>query len=302
MADAVDETARLASTFDDASGDFDRLTPTVWGPAGQALIFQLGPGPGATVLDVCCGAGASALPAAAAVGPTGRVHAIDVADDLLEIGRLVAAERALQNIDFVCADATTWEPPSAVPEDGYDALAVSYGVFLLPRMDATFDRLVGLVRHGGRVGVTVWRAGAMEEISATLFDVVGLRNPAVAGRPSLRDRTPLHTIDLPRTLEAWLAAAGTHSVEVRTLSNLLPRHRRAVLGTGDRIGLAGGPGRARRRRGRRGARRIPRGRHRARHPHDRRDDPRRDRHGPAAPRDGVTGRVGPGSHLRDWTA
>ncbi|OOL29089.1 SAM-dependent methyltransferase, partial [Rhodococcus rhodochrous] len=60
MTDAVDETARLASTFDDASGDFDRLTPTVWGPAGQALVFQLGPGPGATVLDVCCGAGASA--------------------------------------------------------------------------------------------------------------------------------------------------------------------------------------------------------------------------------------------------
>ncbi|MCZ1071042.1 class I SAM-dependent methyltransferase [Rhodococcus sp. A5(2022)] len=243
MADAVDETARLASTFDDASGDFDRLTPTLWGPAGQALIFQLGPGPGATVLDVCCGAGASALPAAAAVGPTGRVHAIDVADDLLEIGRLVAAERALQNIDFVCADATTWEPPSAVPEDGYDALAVSYGVFLLPRMDATFDRLVGLVRHGGRVGVTVWRAGAMEEISATLFDVVGLRNPAVAGRPSLRDRTPLHTIDLPRTLEAWLAAAGTHSVEVRTLSNLLPATDELcwalVTGSGLRAVLAG---------------------------------------------------------------
>ncbi|MBH0123038.1 class I SAM-dependent methyltransferase [Rhodococcus sp. CX] len=219
MADPIDQVAR---TFDDASDRFDRLTATVWGPAGQSLVFALRLHPGDTVLDACCGAGASALPAAAAVGPTGRVHAVDVAADLLELGRLTAEERALQNIDFVCADATTWEPPSSVPEAGYDALAISYGVFFFPHMDASFARLVGLVRHGGRVGVTVWRAGAMTEFTAVVFDVATRYSPALADRQSLRDRTPLHRIDTPETLEAWLAAAGCHSVQVDVMPNLLP--------------------------------------------------------------------------------
>jgi ubiquinone/menaquinone biosynthesis C-methylase UbiE len=239
----ADPNEQLARTFDDASGRFDSLTATVWGPAGQSLVFALGLHPGDTVLDVCCGAGSSALPAAAAVGPTGRVHAVDVAADLLELGRLKAEDRALQNIDFVCADATTWEPPSSVPEAGYDALAVSYGVFFLPHMDASFARLVGLVRHGGRIGVTVWRTGAMAEFTALVFDVAARYSPGLTDRLSLRDRTPLHRIDTPAALETWLAAAGCHSVQVDVLSNLLPATEELcwnlVLGSGLRAVLAG---------------------------------------------------------------
>src|SRR5690606_13164393 len=73
------DSAETARTFDAASGDFDELTPTVWGPAGQALVFQLGVAPDEAVLDACCGTGSSALPAAA-VGPEGLVHGVDVAD------------------------------------------------------------------------------------------------------------------------------------------------------------------------------------------------------------------------------
>lgn len=235
--------SEMARTFDEASGYFDALTDTVWGPAGQALIFQLGVRPGDVVLDACCGAGASALPAAAAAGPAGRVHGVDVADDLLERARLIADARALTTVDFVCADVTRWEPPSEVPQPGYDALAISYGVFLLPDMDASFSRLIGLVRHGGRVGVTVWRAGALEEFSEIVFDVAARYSPAIPDRSSLRERTPLYRIDTPAALEAWLAGAGTHSVEIRTLSNMLPATEELcwalVAGTGLRGALSG---------------------------------------------------------------
>jgi predicted RNA methylase len=40
---------------------------------------------GAHVLDVCCGTGASALPAAQAVGPEGKVIAVDLAGELLKL-------------------------------------------------------------------------------------------------------------------------------------------------------------------------------------------------------------------------
>lgn len=174
------DSAETARTFDAASGDFDELTPTVWGPAGQALVFQLGVAPDEAVLDACCGTGSSALPAAAAVGPEGLVHGVDVADEMLEHGRLTAERRGLKNIEFVCADASQWEAPSDVPDAGYDVLSISYGVFFLPDMDRTFWRLVSLVRQGGRAGVTVWRRGAMEEFSSIVFDVASRYSPDCA--------------------------------------------------------------------------------------------------------------------------
>lgn len=237
------DSTETARTFDAASGNFDDLTPAVWGPAGQALVFQLGVSPGEAVLDACCGTGSSALPAAAAVGPDGLVHGVDIADEMLERGRLSAERRGLKNIEFVCADASRWEPPSDVPAPGYDVLAVSYGVFFLPDMDRAFWRLVSLVRQGGRAGVTVWRRGAMEEFSSIVFDVAARHSPEPRDRGALRDRMPLHRIDTPRTLEAWLTDAGTDSVEVRTLSNLLPATDELcwslVTGTGLRAALTG---------------------------------------------------------------
>lgn len=239
----------LAREFNAAHAEFDKLTPTVWGPAGQALTFQLGLRPGDAVLDVCCGMGASALPAAAAVGPAGLVHAIDLADDLLEQGRVIAAERALLNVEFVCADATTWEPPSTVPEAGYDALACSYGVFFLPDMDISFARLTGLVRHGGKIGVTAWRAGALEDYVGAFFEVADRYRPVTAQRehpgsrwPN-RAKDPLARIDTPDKLRTWLTDFGTHSVDVNELSNLIPATEEfswnLVLGSGLRGALVG---------------------------------------------------------------
>lgn len=215
----------LKSTFNSTSGEFDSVTPLVWGPAGRALSFALELQKGESVLDVCAGTGASALPAALAVGPDGQVHAIDLADDLLERGRLKATDVALRNIDFVCADATEWESPSTVP-DGYDALSCSYGIFFLPDMDISFARLVGLVRPGGRVGVTVWRKGAVEEFGRAYYEVIARHAPGDGHTGPLSrkgyDDNPIRRVETAETLTAWLLDEGCESVTVRVLSNYVP--------------------------------------------------------------------------------
>ncbi|MFD4181681.1 class I SAM-dependent methyltransferase [Rhodococcus sp. NPDC058514] len=213
---------QLASVFNSGAAEFSWLTPQVWGPAGQALVFQLRLRPGDAVLDVCCGAGASALPAAAAVGPSGLVHAVDLADDLLEEGRLLASDRALHNIDFVRADATEWEPPSTVPEAGYDALASSYGVFFLPHMDESVNRLVNLVRPGGKIGVTSWRRGAHEDYARAYFDAVGRHVPGFASPDRGGAADPLRKLETVDALGSWLAGFGAASIEINELSNRLP--------------------------------------------------------------------------------
>ncbi len=216
----------LAATFNATSRDFDAVTPQVWGPAGQSLAFALELATGDTVLDVCSGTGASAIPAAAAVGPDGVVHAIDLADDLLEVGRKKATDRALRNVDFVVADATEWQPPSTVPAAGYDALACSYGVFFLPDPEQDFARLVSLVRPGGRVGVTVWREGSVRDYSAAFFDVVGRHWPSSAGNApdpaAAFDDHPIRRMETKDLLGAWLTTAGTSEVRVVELSNHVP--------------------------------------------------------------------------------
>lgn len=220
------EAGGLGGVFDEARIEFERLTEPVWAPAAHALTHQLHLAPGETVLDVCCGAGSSALPAAAAVGPAGRVHAIDLSDELLECGRVIASERGLQNIDFVKADATTWEAPSGVHETGYDVLQCSYGVFFLPHMDADFARLVSMVRPGGRVGVTVWRRGALDEFrDAFMTAVTDVTSPegadanADAATPSRDSWARIYTTE---GLREWLIASGTSAAEVHELSNLVP--------------------------------------------------------------------------------
>lgn len=240
--------SELESTFNSASSDWGRVNPQVWGPAGQSLAFALRLRPGDTVLDVCCGAGASALPAAAAVGPNGRVHAIDLADDLMEQGRVIAFDRALQNIDFVHADVTAWEPPSTVPAAGYDALASSYGVFFLPNMDRTVARLVRLVRPGGRVGVSVWAARSLDEFTGAFFEVLGRYRSDAAPTAGSRTRAVESSkeaagrIDTPATLADWLGSLGLVSVDVTVLSNLIPATAEfawnMVLGSGLRAGIA----------------------------------------------------------------
>ncbi|NLE78928.1 MAG: class I SAM-dependent methyltransferase [Rhodococcus sp.] len=220
----TDESVGIGGVFDEARVEFERLTATIWSPSAHALTHQLHIRPGETVLDVCCGAGASALPAAAAVGPDGRVHAVDLSDELLECGRLVASDRGLQNIDFVKADATTWEAPSEVHETGYDVLACSYGVFFLPHMDEAFSRLVSLVRPGGRVGVTVWRKGSLEELIDTFTTAVRDVDPPpetdTEAAPPSRDAWA--KINTPDGLRDWLLTSGTSAVEVHELSNLVP--------------------------------------------------------------------------------
>jgi SAM-dependent methyltransferase len=239
--------SEVGTMFNATRAAFVRISPLVWAPAGQSLTYQLQLRPGEFVLDVCSGTGASAIPAAMCVGPNGRVHAVDLADDLLEEGRLVATARALQNIDFVAADATTWEPPSSISAAGYDVIASAYGVFFLADMDSAVRGLLRLLRPGGRFGVAVWRRDALESFNAAFFESVGRYRgdggPAQRTPTGAAARRQGERLETAAQLADWLSGFGGRDVVVQELSNLVPSTAEfcwdIVLGSGLRGALAG---------------------------------------------------------------
>src|SRR5215831_15712719 len=76
--------ARAAFTYNAAADFYDASPLSFWDYFGRRTIELASIPIGSRVLDVCCGAGASVLPAADAVGPTGNVIGIDLAKKLLK--------------------------------------------------------------------------------------------------------------------------------------------------------------------------------------------------------------------------
>src|SRR5436305_7937494 len=111
--DPISDPAKLKAeaTYNAAADHFDDGPLAFWDRYGRRTIERLSLLPGSSVLDVGCGSGASAIPAAMAVGPSDRVIGIDLAQRLLDIARAKSAAQKLSNIDFQRADMTALDYP-----------------------------------------------------------------------------------------------------------------------------------------------------------------------------------------------
>ncbi|AXB43061.1 class I SAM-dependent methyltransferase [Amycolatopsis albispora] len=200
--------------FSAAGAEFADWYARLWRPLGELTVAVTRPAPGDRVLDACCGSGASAVPAALAVGPSGHVDAVDVAEGLLAQGRAHAA--GLTQLEFTRHDVLTW---TAEP---YDLVQCVYGVFFFPDMDAGARRLVSLVRPGGRFAVTTWRRSNMARIVPIAQAAAAAERPE-ADRPDGRAGGP-ERIDTPEKLTDWLTGLGLTGITVEPVEFVQPLH------------------------------------------------------------------------------
>lgn len=231
--------SELAGVFSSTYAQFEQVSSWAWDPMGQALVILTSPRPGERVLDACCGAGASAIPAAHAAAPGGHVDAVDIASGLLGLGRQKAAAQRVTTVDFVESDVTTW-----YPERPYDVVQCAYGVFFLPDMDASAKRLIGLLRQGGRFGVSAWWRPALEDFGKAWADATDAFRPAQGEKADLPSQvqSASRRIATPETLRAWLESLGLRDIAVHPLKQTVPlspdRAWDFVLGSGFRGALA----------------------------------------------------------------
>lgn len=121
-------------------------------PLGRRVMEALALQPGERVLDVGCGAGATTLELATAVGPNGEVVGIDISRPLLDVARRRTA--GASGVRFLEGDAQTYPFESG----SFDAVFSRFGVMFFADPTAAFASLRRALRPGGRIGFVCWRA------------------------------------------------------------------------------------------------------------------------------------------------
>src|ERR1041384_369054 len=123
-------------------GDFTRIAGTMR-ESGEALVAGLGIGPGMTILDLGCGDGTTALPAARAGAD---VLGVDIAANLVAAGRARAEAAGLANLRFQEGDASNL---IAIADRRFDLVLSLFGAMFAPRPFDAAREMVRVVRPGG---------------------------------------------------------------------------------------------------------------------------------------------------------
>jgi ubiquinone/menaquinone biosynthesis C-methylase UbiE len=195
---------KAATTYNAAADFYDNPANSFWGRFGRSTVERLDLRQGMRILDVCCGSGASAIPAAEIVGPTGSVLGFDLAEKLLEKARWKAREFGLQNVEFRAGDMLDLR----LPKSEFDAVVCVFGIFFVPDMRAAVQSLWDLVRHGGKLAITTWGPRFFEPATSVFWDSIRKVRPDL-----YKGFNPWDRISDPESLIGLFHEAGIQTAE-----------------------------------------------------------------------------------------
>jgi SAM-dependent methyltransferase len=130
-------------------GDFTRIAETMRA-SGEALMRRIGITPGLKVLDLGCGDGTTAVPAAQ-MGAD--VLGVDIARNLVAAGNRRAGELGLKNCRFQQGDATDLR---TLPDGAFDLVVSIFGAMFAPKPFEVAREMVRVTRPGGRIVMGNW--------------------------------------------------------------------------------------------------------------------------------------------------
>jgi SAM-dependent methyltransferase len=149
MQSAAPELAQIKSAMKASwmAGDFGQIAKYSF-KAGEDFIARTETKPGTHVLDVACGTGNTAIPAARAGAV---VTGIDIAPNLLEQARQRAAAEHLK-IVFEEGDAEEL----SFKDHEFDLVITMFGAMFAPRPERVATELVRVCRAGGQIAMANW--------------------------------------------------------------------------------------------------------------------------------------------------
>ncbi len=133
-------------------GDFTRIAQSMR-ESGEALVQTFGVRPGMQVMDLGCGDGTTALPAARAGA---QVLGVDIANNLVQAGNQRAAAEGLAHCRFQEGDASNLE---GIADASVDLVVSIFGAMFAPRPFDVAKEMVRVTRPGGRIIMGNWIPG-----------------------------------------------------------------------------------------------------------------------------------------------
>ena len=130
-------------------GDFTHIAATMR-ESGEALVASLGITPKMKVLDLGCGDGTTAIPAAR-LGAD--VLGVDIARNLVDAGNRRAQAEGLMNLRFQQGDATNL---SELADGQFDLVVSIFGAMFAPKPFDVAKEMVRVTTPGGRIVMGNW--------------------------------------------------------------------------------------------------------------------------------------------------
>lgn len=169
-------------------------------PMTEALHAFAAPRSGERVLDIGCGCGATTLEFARAVGPAGRVTALDISGPMLAEGEARAKAAGIANVDWLQADAAT------ATLDEFDLLTSAFGLMFFGDPVAAFTNMRRAANPGARMAFVCWRSLAENPWVEVPMDAVSRHLPP---RPKPIPNAPgMFAFADPQHISEVLTAAG----------------------------------------------------------------------------------------------
>jgi len=155
--------ARLKATW--MAGDYGHFA-TYLEPGALEFLARLAVAPGTRMLDVACGAGQIAIPAARAGA---QVTGVDIASNLIEQARVRAKAESV-DVRFDEGDAETLPYKDA----SFDLVASLIGAMFAPQPERVAAELIRVCRPGGRIVMANWTP---EGHVGQMFKIIGKHVP-----------------------------------------------------------------------------------------------------------------------------
>ena len=133
-------------------GDFTRIAETMR-RSGEEFVGTLDIRPGMQVLDLGCGDGTTALPAARRGAD---VLGVDIAANLVAAGNRRATDAGLYNVQFVEGDASDL---AGIRDNRFDLVLSIFGAMFAPRPYDVAREMVRVTRRGGHIVMGNWIPG-----------------------------------------------------------------------------------------------------------------------------------------------
>lgn len=184
---------------------YDLLAERAEQPMREAGLHKLHPGRGERILEIGFGTGHTLVDLAWAVGSTGKVFGIDLAENMVAAAyQRLEKNKLTDRVELACGDAQIlpWGPETM---DGV-VMNFTLELFDTPDIPRVLDQCWRVLRHGGRIAVVAISKEGKQNLTIRAFEWTHRHFP------NLMDCRPIH---VRRALEA----SGFH-VESATVDHM----------------------------------------------------------------------------------